>query len=212
MLPTMIYQSLAITLLRPLFELTLVVKHPQTPGRIVSLLQGLCVLYWIGQNDYSSAIASTLVYFIVDYIFNFVYCTSNNLPMHIHHWVGGALCYFAVHTQSWERTDVGGELTRSLILMETTNVSFHTAFLLYHGYQYAALMVPALIHFYVVRVLRLGLFINPFNEEAWGVLFFKSHANAVLLMLCLCLWVMQIAWFLLWSWRLIQSCWKAKTD
>lgn len=205
MIPSMIYQSLALTLLRPLCEAVLVCKHPQTPGRIVSLLQGLCVSYWIAHNDYFSAIASTLVYFVVDYMYNFMYGSSNSLPMHIHHWAGAALCYFSVHTHSWDRPDVGGELTRSLILMETTNVSFHSAFMLFHEFDYAVLMVPALLHFFVVRVLRLGVFINPFNKEAWEVLFFKTYGNAFLLLLCLSLWALQIAWCAMWTWRLLQE-------
>lgn len=208
----LIYQSLALTLLRPLLELTLPRKHVQTPGRCVSLIQGLCVSYWIAYNDYCFAISSTLVYFIVDYAFNFAFNTGNTLPMHIHHWVGAALCYFAVHTQSWDRLDLGGDLTRSLILMETTNVSFHTAFLLYHEFNDSVLMIPALLHFYVVRVMRLGLYINPFNHEAWGILFFKNSINAAMLLFCLCLWALQIVWCITWCWRLLQASCKTKND
>jgi hypothetical protein len=208
----MIYQSILLTLLRPFFEFSLTCKHPQTPGRIVSLVQGLCVSYWIAQNDYASAIGSTLVYFFVDYIFNYFFDTGNSLPMHLHHWVGGMLCYFAVQTQSWDRMDVGGELTRTLILMETTNVSFHTAFLVYNEYNQSVLMIPALLHFFVVRILRLGLPISPFNYDTWGVVFMKSNENAALLLLCLCLWALQIAWCSLWCYRILQAYLKPKTD
>jgi hypothetical protein len=128
--------------------------------------------------------------------------------------VGAALCAYAVNTQSFLKDGPPGDITRSLIFMETTNISFQASFVLYHELNYTAFMIPAILHFFVVRVLVLGHYIHPFEYPGgtWGWIQQQGKLSYIIpATLSLLMWVLQIGWCVLWLWKLAKhACKKEK--
>ncbi len=186
---------MALITFRFFTELQWDTKHKETPGKIASLFQGLCVGLWIMNDMYYSAIASTFLYFIWDYAIN-VSLGKDKLETQIHHLIGMALCFYSLDTSSYLKSNIEGDITRTLILMETTNISFQAAFVLYNEFGYTHMMIPAMIHFFVVRVLCLGHFINPLNPDL--VVIINSRFMAALWAITFTMWMLQVAWISLW--------------
>ena len=202
MMPTFFFPSMFLVLARPILEITLVRKKDCTPSRIVSLLQGALCAVLLAHKDYESAIASTVIYFMADTGFNWAFGKIERLPMVLHHMFGLLICLYSVHTQSWkESNQVESNVTRSLILMETTNISFQISMILYHEFDYTATMVPAMLHFLVVRVLRLGYYVSPTNATTLDYVLKGSATVKAQYFLAMSLWVMQMFWLLTWVYK-----------
>jgi hypothetical protein len=151
---------------------------------------------------FASAISSTLAYFVWDFALN-ILVGKGQLVTQLHHLIGIALCVYSLHTGSYLDPEIQGQITRALIQMESTNISFQAAFLVYHEYKYPHLMIPALLHFFIVRVLVLGYYVHPFNSDVHKVV--DSRFMSGLWGITLAMWILQISWFLLWTSRIIQK-------
>jgi len=202
MLPSFVYESISVLLLRVALELGLPRKHETTPGRIVSAVHSTACAWWISDSDWQSAIAATLLYFVYDAALNVAFQERTNKLMLIHHILGAFLCFAACHYQLWKGDTPEAAITNSLIMMETTSISVQAAFISYHEFEYAVLMTPALIHFVVVRVICVG---HPIIKY-YGL--FTQSSSLVLLCLygvsCV-LWLQQILWAILWTQRLLAE-------
>jgi hypothetical protein len=200
-MPLFFFPSMALVLARPLFEFILPRQKDCTPSRIVSLLQGALCAALLTVNDYESAIASTVIYFFADLGFNWAFGKVERLPMVIHHVCGALICMYSLHTHSWHKK-VEGDITRSLILMETTNISFQTSMILYNEFGHVPAMVPAMLHFLVVRVLCLGYSVNPFNMTIIRYVM-ETSTLKFYYFIALSLWAMQVFWFVTWVCKVV---------
>jgi hypothetical protein len=201
MLPSFVYEAMAMIILRGGLEIALPRKHESTPGRIVSAAHSLACGWWISNNDWESAIAATFLYFVSDGVMH-LKIQPLNYTMLLHHFLGAVLCFAAIHFQLWRGDTPEAALTNSLIMMETTSVSVQAAFIAYQEFEYAALMTPALIHFTVVRVICVG------DAVLKNVDYFRVHKSYSILLLyafsCV-IWLQQIVWALLWAKRLLKE-------
>jgi hypothetical protein len=195
-------QSLALFTLRCFTEMQWNSKRPEAPGRLASMIQGLCVGAWIVNNNYASAISSTLAYFVWDFALNIILGKGQSVTQ-FHHLIGFALCYYSLHTESYLDPGIVGQITHALIQMESTNISFQAAFLFYHEYKYPHLMIPALLHFFIIRVVVLGYYVHPLNLDVHKVV--DSRFMSGLWGITLAMWILQISWFLLWASKIIQT-------
>jgi hypothetical protein len=210
MMPNFFYPTVLLVFVRPALEFALETKKSCTPGRIVSFLQGVLCATFLAQKDYESAIASTVIYFISDMSFNKGFGKTEPWPMVIHHICGTLICLYSLHTQSWkESNEVESYVTRSLILMETTNISFQTSMVFYNEFEYVYIMVPAMLHFFVVRVLCLGYYVHPLNQTTMDYVVKGDATVKFQYFLAFTLWAMQMFWFLIWVFKAFT---KEKTD
>jgi hypothetical protein len=197
-----VLQSLGLFAFRCVSEVQWISKHNESPGRLASLLQGACVGAWIAHNQYFSAIASTSLYFVWDFLLNMGLGKGSNVTL-IHHGTGLALCAYSLITSSFLDPGIQGQITRALIGMETTNLSVQAAFLLYHEFNYSYFMIPAALHFLVMRILVLGYYVHPLNTHVWKVVntpFMRGLWCTTLIM-----WIIQIFWLVLWIQRVVKK-------
>jgi len=197
-----VLQSLALFAFRCVSEVQWTSKHKEAPGRLASLLQGGCVGVWIAHNQYFSALASTSLYFIWDCFLNVCLGKGSYVTL-MHHGVGLALCVYSIITSSFLDPGIQGQITRALIGMETTNLSVQAAFLAYHEFNYSYLMIPAALHFFVIRILVLGYHVHPFNTSVWKVI--GTPFMNGLWAFTLIMWVIQMFWLALWVQRMIKK-------
>jgi hypothetical protein len=197
-----IAQSLALFAIRCTSEVQWSSKHKDSPGRLASLLQGVCVGAWILNNMYFKALASTSIYFILDCLLNISLGKGSGVT-HAHHLLGLALCTYSIVTSSFLDNGIQGQITRALIQMETTNISVQGALLMYHEYNYVHLMIPAALHFFVVRILVLGYHVHPMNSSVWKVVTSKFMIG--LWSTTLLMWIIQMFWFIIWIQHIVKK-------
>ncbi len=204
MMPPFFFPSMFLVLARPILEFTIIRKKDCTPSRLVSYLQGALCATLLAYDDYQSAVASTFIYFVADLGFNWAFGKIERVPMILHHVFGALICLYSLHTHSWHPSKVvESDVTRSLILMETTNISFQACMILYNEFGYIPTMVPAIIHFFVVRVLRLGYYVNPLNATTLQYVLEGNSTIKFQYFLALSLWVMQVFWFVTWVCKVV---------
>jgi hypothetical protein len=200
MVPFFLYESLGVLFLRGILEAGLPFKHPSTPGRIVSAIHSASCAWWISANDWNSAIASTFLYFVSDGIMHAANANPNKI-MIVHHILGAVLCFAAVHFQLWEGYIPAADITKSLIMMETTSLSVQAAFLAFQEFDFEDLMTPALLHFIVIRVICVG---HPIIKHFQTVRDSQSLFYYNLYAISCFLWLQQIFWAAMWTWRLLK--------
>jgi hypothetical protein len=173
-------------------------RDKQTPARISSLIHALLCSAMLWDGKWGDAVMSTGVFFVLDFCMTFAIEKRMETEMIAHHVLGALLCLYSFLTGSAEIPNVGLQLTRSLILMETTNPLLHTLILLRKEkldfwvpvHLLRALQVVFLAQFFLVRIVHLGLAlwnlswkIGNTNDFEKAMLFFSSN-----------LWILQWVW------------------
>jgi hypothetical protein len=209
MIPTFLYESIAVVCLRVALELALPYKHASTPGRITGFVHGAACAYWAFHQDWLSAIAATFLYLVSDTVLNAASPKPRDFSMLLHHILGAALCFYAIDHGFWRGNTPEADLTNSLVFMETTNLSVQVAFIAFYEFEYTYFMTPAFLHFLVVRVGCLGHYILTHFTYFWlnKSLFLKGLYGIVSL-----LWIQQIFWSLLWLRRLLAELFKSEKE
>lgn len=160
-------QILFITISRTLCTVLLYdkVKDTLTPSRIAALIHGINATISIYQENWYEAVSSTGIFFVLDLYFHFLFRTRINLEMKFHHVAGALLCLYSVFTKSFDSSHhIATELTRALILMETTNPLLQLLVTIrnenlqhyFHSYLLYGLKFIFLFQFVFIRIVMLG--------------------------------------------------------
>jgi len=194
----MIAHALANVFVRPLAEKAFKDGDKGTPGRIAAILQGLTCTILILNQQWKDAIGTTLIFFIMDLIFEEIYKLPRNIEMKLHHLFGIMCCSASLYYKTYEPKEVACHLTKALIALEVCNPLLHLLVTIKKENQLYRFSKPrqkfcmALLigQFFSIRVLYLGFAFLQF------VYFYNwSQYQSVLIFIAGFLWIMQIFWF-----------------
>jgi hypothetical protein len=101
------------------------VRDLETPSRIASFVHGVLCSLMLADGNWSDAVASTGLFFVLDAIMTGYLRRGLPWDTAFHHALGAILCLYSVLANSFEDENHGAELTKALILMETTNPFLH---------------------------------------------------------------------------------------
>lgn len=151
--------------------------HRATPGRLVSLLHGIfCSMLLFGGAPAGTEMAVKLsaAYFVKDFVCNAVFNPSDvwRVDSVLHHTVGFFLCAGSALYKTYDTSHPGFAITRALVAMETTNVTFQAILVLKNeNIAYPRIMdVLAVLHWATLRILNLGMAVFATQVEV-----FYSH-------------------------------------
>lgn len=124
---SIVQHGVLVIFTRIAFESSLVarVRDRETPSRLASLTHGLLCSLMLVDGNWSDAISSTGIFFLLDALLTRFLRHALPWDTAFHHALGGVLCLYSVLVDSYKDTHTGSELTRALILMETTNPFLH---------------------------------------------------------------------------------------
>lgn len=184
---------LAIPFIRVLAHLAF--KHSfdiNTPARIASLYHGLICTFYVLSQQWKDAISSTLIFFLIDIAFEFIYKRPKTVEMIAHHVIGIILCAYSLYSSSFENHR-GKHLTRALIALEICNPILHTVILMTKEKQLHRISITVrnvlrillILQFLIIRILVLLICI---------ILTAKLKAD-IWVFLATLLWILQVVWF-----------------
>jgi hypothetical protein len=193
----MIAHALANCFVRPLAEKAFN-GDKGTPGRIASILQGLTCTILIFNKQWKEAIGTTLIFFIMDLIFDELYKLPRIIEMKLHHIFGILCCSASLYYKTYDPKEIACNLTRALIILEVCNPLLHVLVTLkkenqLHRFSSKCQNVWKIIlalQFFLIRVLLLGAaFIQFVYFYDW------SRYQSFLIFIAGALWVLQLYWF-----------------
>jgi hypothetical protein len=176
------------------------VRDLQTPSRLFALLHGVLCSVSLAEGNWHDAVQSTGLFFALDALLTKAIHKSIPLDTALHHAMGMALCLFSVVTKSYESSHVGSELTRALILMETSNPLLHLLVTLRkegldHKLPRVALQIIQAIFLLQFAGIRIGLLGHAlFNMIK--ALDTATEFEIGMFWISLSMWLLQWMWFI----------------
>ena len=175
------------------------VRDLETPSRISSLVHGLLCSLMIADGEWSEAVASTGLFFVLDALLTGFLRRGLPWDVAFHHALGAILCLYSIVSGSLDPGHTGHELTKALILMETTNpllhglVSLRKEKLEYKvpSWVLKSLQAVFLMQFAVVRLGLLGRALFRVSFELADAVDFDIS----MFWISLSMWTLQWMWF-----------------
>lgn len=174
------------------------VRDTLTPSRVAAFLHGINVSFSIVENDWDTAVASTALFFILDLYFHYLFGTRINLEMKLHHIAGACLCIYSAISRSYSFHHLGSELTKALILMETTNpllqflITLRNENLQEYLNKYSLYFIKLFFffHFVFIRIVVLGKALY----YTWQKLSYGTTLEVSMFWISLAMFFLQCFW------------------
>lgn len=181
-------------------SLTRHVRNLETPSRLASLLHGVLCSVSLMEGNWADAVQSTGLFFAMDTVLTLGFRRRLPWDTALHHTLGMILCLFSTLTRSFEHPQLGADLTRALILFETSNPLLHLLVTLRkEGIQdrvpRIALQFIQTIFLLQFAGIRLGLLAHALWHVAW-VLDKANDFELGMFWSSLAMWLLQWIWFI----------------